>query len=863
MPARGFLPLTRMSERAKLASQDSDSAFFFDLMYEAELIIKFLTLELIAAIADENEGHRHMLEGRLIRADGIGEWAEVLDAALTGPASQHLVTEIRPSLIALTQKFKVGDPSWQRLAIDALASVSQTIDPDGQPPSKSPAALRDWVRQFARIRNRTRGHGAPKAGKLAGVCDSLDASLEQVRTNAPFVERPWAYLHQTLSGKYRVSSFGGKRDPFLHLARDSGQPYANGAYVFLDQPRKVRLLRTDSELTDFYVPNGGFRTGTFELISYISDETLQGDASAYALPIAAQPFSETRAAREFDVVGETFTNMPPPRDGYISRPHLEDELRRIIEDSRHPVITLHGRGGIGKTSLALQVLHEVAAQPLAFAIAWFSARDIDLTASGPKIVRPDVLNIDEMARDFTRLVGSGAKGSAQLELLTACLSGDNSDGPYIFVLDNFETVHDQAGLYTFLSNAVRLPNKVLITTRTRAFKADYPIEVHGMERSEYTELVSEQSIKLSIERLIDSDYVDTLYKDSNGHPYITKIALGEVARSGSRVSLKAIVGSQDRLLEALFERSYSSLSTAAQRVFLTLCGWRSLVPLVGLKAVMLRPGNEGLDVESAVAELERTSLVETHQDENSAALFLAIPLATQIFGKRKLITSDLKISVDTDLEMLQRFGSATTTDVAQGLGPRVERAAAEAAKRRAAGHDIADELRILESIASEYPPAWVNLARIHRESGDSDSAMSALRMYLERQPSDPSAWREFISLCRSTGDALAEIQARLQLAELEDSDIEALSNSAARLNGLLSRKELSLDGEERRRLIESFLTLLATHESAANATDLSRMAWLALHNGNVDRAKRWAQRGLDGEPNNEHCQRLMVRLEGQ
>jgi predicted ATP-dependent serine protease len=50
------------------------------------------------------------------------------------------------------------------------------------------------------------------------------------------------------------------------------------------------------------------------------------------------------------------------RDAYIVRRQPEEELRHTLTHIRHEVITLAGRGGIGKISLALTVLHKIAEQ---------------------------------------------------------------------------------------------------------------------------------------------------------------------------------------------------------------------------------------------------------------------------------------------------------------------------------------------------------------------------------------------------------------------------------------------------------------------------------------------------------------------
>ena len=47
---------------------------------------------------------------------------------------------------------------------------------------------------------------------------------------------------------------------------------------------------------------------------------------------------------------------------------------------------------------------------------------------------------------------------------------------------------------------------------------------------------------------------------------------------------------------------------------------------------------------------------------------------------------------------------------------------------------------------------------------------------------------------------------------------------------------------------------------ALSATDCSRLAWLMLNLGNEERARDVAKRGLEKDPSNEHCAKLVDRL---
>jgi len=131
-----------------------------------------------------------------------------------------------------------------------------------------------------------------------------------------------------------------------------------------------------------------------------------------------------------EIVGNVFTNMPPRREGYVRRAVLEAELIDVLQDSRHPVVTLQGRGGVGKTSLALTVLHDVALDGECFAIVWFSARDIDLLSEGPRVVSADVLATEDVARDSDlRKLPSDGGGELRLRQRAGLRKGFNCGRP--------------------------------------------------------------------------------------------------------------------------------------------------------------------------------------------------------------------------------------------------------------------------------------------------------------------------------------------------------------------------------------------------------------------------------------------------
>jgi hypothetical protein len=398
-------PVELMWARVKRAHEDSDTALLYDLLYAGEFVVRLTTAAVLSAIEEDRDRHRYRLLHTLVRADGIGEWSRALDDALIGPASHHLLSAAKDDSRIFTERLGAG--SWQFEAVSRLLEVQRAIDPDC-PGTPSKVSLRSWFTTFAEIRNKTRGHGAPTPALCSRISPSLEESIRILCGQNPLFRRPWAYLHRNLSGKYRVIPLGGDSGAFARLKAAPAAalaPYPNGLYIHFDDAKRVELVHTTADVSDFFFPNGAFKGRQFELHSPITDDRLDGDASPYLATAVELPASETHGIGQLEVVGNVWSNLPSEPPGYVKRAEFENEIARVLTNDRHPIATLVGRGGIGKTSLALKILHEIALGSRFEAIVWFSARDIDLLPEGPKTVRPQVLTQKDISSEFVTLMG--------------------------------------------------------------------------------------------------------------------------------------------------------------------------------------------------------------------------------------------------------------------------------------------------------------------------------------------------------------------------------------------------------------------------------------------------------------------------
>ncbi len=866
--------ITRLLDRLNIDKQESDQAYFMCLMYIGEYITKLYTVTLIGGLDMDKDRHKYRSEHFLVRADGIGDWSRTISDLLTGRTSQFLNSSLFDIQKLLVQK--QGKESWEKLCLEKINSALLLVDVNVEKlPVKVP--LKYWFELFTRLRNSTRGHGAPSGNICTKISLLLAESIQLIIDNGIIFELDWAYVKQNLSGKFNVRVFteGGTSFEFLKNSREEWLPYiqdGDGIYVSIkDSYFKINLLVADLSVLDFYLPNGGYSKNQFELISYVTGQKKYIDNSKYESTPSSLPLSESSSRPELDVIGNCFTNLPGNDGLYIKRNALEKELRDVIIDDRHPVVTLVGRGGIGKTTTALHVLPEICNENRFDIIIWFSARDIDLKPEGIKPVKPDVLTNNDLAKTYTRLMlpeKASEKGFDSLEFMQKEL-GKSSNGKVLFVMDNFETVANPSDVYNWLNTFIRLPNKLLITSRFREFKADYPIEVKGMDRNEFDLLVQKIAKELNIESILNTNYLDELFDESQGHPYIVKILLGEVRKEGKTRKVKRILASRDDVLTALFERTFNALSLVGKRVFLTLSNWRSTIPSVAIESVLMRKENEKMDVEAGIDELNRYSLIEIVKSSTDDSLFLSLPIAAFEFGHRKLNSSPMKAAVETDINMLHKFGVGRNSEIVFGLDRRIKNFFKSLAKISEIQKEITLHKPMIEYICRKHPKYWLDLSDFYQELILFPDAVIAARNYVESSTSEDTnfkGWNRLYDLYRYTMDYQGQVNALVEIAISETCSSEESIACSGKVLSLFTEKKFKIDTGEKKVLVGKLVRVVeeTVRKEKINEPDtMSTLAWLNILLENKTKAKEWTKKGLVIDKKHSHCIKLANILKVQ
>ena len=863
--------LAGMQDRVSRDMEEGDISYFQALALKTEFIIKLVTASVVACLDEDADRNRYTLEHKLVRADSLGEWTEALQASLVGPSAQFFASSARPIVRELTERVAKGD--WRYGVVSDFAAAASALGLAVSIGAK--AALRQAFDICVQIRNRTRGHGATTAERCHRLCPPIANALGALEQNLTVFQLPWAYVRRNLSGKYLVIPLLGGTEPFDHLRSSSETLLADGIYLHLDEHRFVPLVFYLERTSDIALPNGAFRDQKFEVLSYITDDSNRVDGATWATPPTSLPPSETEGRPELEVLGNLLTNLPPKSIGHVPRIALENRLAEELRTTdRHPIVSLTGSGGVGKTTIAIAAIDEIArdATPPYEVVVWISARDIDLLESGPKPVAAKVVTQTEIARATVDLIGQDTDENRSADEVMQEWLTSGAGGVTLFVLDNFETVYGPSDVFKWIDTYIRPPNKVLVTTRVRDFVGDYPIEVGGMNDDEAETLVRNHGVRLGISDLLTTDYKRSLVAEAEGHPYMMKILLGQVAKERRAVNPGRIIGSSGELLTALFERTFSVLTPAAQRVFLLLSSWRVFVPEVAVEAVALRPGSERFDVRGALGDLRRYSLVEhVTSEEESDEEFVGVPLAAAIFGRRKLDTSAYRMEIQEDRKLLMEFGPGRREDVRMGIMPRVDRLIREVAKRASArGGGVDGMLPVLEYIAGRVPKVYLHLAELVKEIDGSPASLTRandyLGLYLEQAAPEEKVeiWSRRAELFALQGNAVDELHALTEVA-LATGNVETMGRMASQINhklqGLGEKKADVLRSFGIREMIRNVTERMQTRVESLSATDCSRLAWLMLNLGDADRARDVARRGAEQDPENDHCKRLVARLE--
>lgn len=326
-------------------------------------------------------------------------------------------------------------------------------------------------------------------------------------------------------------------------------------------------------------------------------------------------------------------NLPnPDYVNFIGREAERARLRELLSpDNRTWVIVIDGIGGIGKSTLALEIAHEylrnfntLSEEERFETIIWTSAKAMTLTADGimprQQITRTlsDIYTTISIAlerEDITR-----ARPEEQDDLVRRALTQQRT----LLIIDNMETIDDER-VNAFLSE-LPSPTKCIVTTRHRIDVA-YPIRLSEMPRQDALNLIAQECEKKNV--TLNNDEADLLYRRTGGVPLALVWSIAQMGY-GNRIEavLRRLGNADDKVAQYSFKGALDLIKgKPAHKLLMALSIFIDNASRIALGYIA---DLSAIDRDEGLVQLERLSLVNKNRDR-----FAFLPL-TRTFAFAEL-----------------------------------------------------------------------------------------------------------------------------------------------------------------------------------------------------------------------------------
>ncbi len=367
-------------------------------------------------------------------------------------------------------------------------------------------------------------------------------------------------------------------------------------------------------------------------------------------------FRERRAVK--DATKDPKPIPIPPRLVQHNLPHRGDFIGREKEkmqvhdalQSRSFIVTIDGIGGIGKTSLALEVLHECLAagqnsRPAPNgvqkfdAFIWTSARDRELTIN-------DVLDTVARTLEYPFLT------QLPLEEKRHEIVKRLQEKPCLLIVDNFETITDDA-VHDFVLNLPE-PSKCLLTSRAQSLRQARAVSLRGMEREEALLLIKNEGGRLGINLdllVADERNFQRFYEATGGAPLAIRWSIGQIKQRGQSIDgvLNSLYGARGDIFEIIFQRAWSLLSEPSRKILMIMPIFASSASKAAIEAAS---DVHGWDLDEGLGQLVELWLLEASEKLDESKRRYSLHPLTRAFAQNRL-------NENQDLERQARINLAT------------------------------------------------------------------------------------------------------------------------------------------------------------------------------------------------------------
>ena len=341
----------------------------------------------------------------------------------------------------------------------------------------------------------------------------------------------------------------------------------------------------------------------------------------------------------------------PRRPYFVGR---DEEIKAVLQslqpNSRTFIIGIEGIGGMGKSTLAIELSHRCIENDLFEAVIWISAKESILTLHGIEPVIPEAKTLSDILITIGTNLGNPTIGNLSIQDQIKRAYNLLSRRTTLLVLDNFESLskNEQRDIVDFLRRSP-MTLKVVITSRERVSEGQV-IRLQGLSFEESNALLDWDAQQKNIH--LTKDQSKYLVDLTGGLPLALLWVQGQIAVLGYSVTQvldKLSLDADIPILQYCFNHSWNLLGESdAKKLLFILALQPEAVSRAALQEIAGIDDNERFD--NAISHLLQLSLIEHERDKD---YFSILPLTRRYI--RTQFTSDRKFIKQAELKTAQYY----------------------------------------------------------------------------------------------------------------------------------------------------------------------------------------------------------------
>ncbi len=341
----------------------------------------------------------------------------------------------------------------------------------------------------------------------------------------------------------------------------------------------------------------------------------------------------------------------PRRPYFVGR---QEEIQSILQslqpNSRTFIVGIEAIGGMGKSTLAIEIAYRCIENDLFESVIWISAKESMLTLQGIEPIVPEAKTLSDILITLGTNLGNPTIGNLSIQDQIKRAYNLLSRQTTLLVLDNFESLskNEQRDILDFLRRSP-ITLKVVITSRERVSEGQI-IRLQGLSFEESNALLEWDAQQKNIH--LTKDQSKYLVDLTGGLPLALLWVHGQIAvlgYSATQVLDKLSLDTDIPILQYCFNHSWNLLRQSNEKNILFILALQpEAVSRVALKEIAGIEDSDSFD--NAISDLLQLTLIE---HESGKDYFSILPLTRRFI--RTQFASDRKFIKQAELKIAQYY----------------------------------------------------------------------------------------------------------------------------------------------------------------------------------------------------------------